>query len=305
MDKSLLCPICKNILISDVECGEIFCSICGLVTVDRAEQRGPEWRSSNFTENNNWQTGAPLSLARHDKGLYTVIGNSVKDISNEIDNYHFPSVRRLRNLDSRTQLDASTRNLREAFSQLDRLRHKLGLSDSVVEKVAYIYRKAHERKLVRGRTISGVLGAAVYIACREIGNPRTMKDVARAINVTHRELRRNYGILVLGLDLKIPLIDPMNCISRVANKIGVSEKTRRRAMNLMSIVTQSRESNGKNPMGLAATVLYLSCLAQGEYRTQFVFAQAGGVTEVTIRNLVKGIRKYTLIERHPSRNEFA
>ena len=83
------------------------------------------------------------------------------------------------------------------------MKYKLGLSDSVVEKVAYIYRKAHEKKLVRGRTISGVLGAAVYIACRETGNPRTMKDVAKVINVTHRELRKNYGILVLGLDLKI------------------------------------------------------------------------------------------------------
>ncbi len=242
MDNSLLCPICNNLLISDVECGEVFCSTCGIVTVDRTEQAGPEWRSFNFVENRNSQrTGPPLSLARHDKGLYTVIGNTIK------------------------------------------------------EKVAYIYRKAHERKLVRGRTISGVLGAAVYIACREIGNPRTMKDIARAINVTHRELRRNYGILVLGLDLKVPLIDPMNCINRVANKIGISEKTRRHAMDLMSIVTERRESNGKNPMGLAATVLYLSSLAQGEYKTQLIFAEAGGVTEVTIRNLVKGIRKQCMV----------
>ena len=79
-----------------------------------------------------------------------------------------------------------------------------------------------------------------------------MKDVAKVINVTHRELRKNYGILVLGLDLKIPLVDPMNCINRVANKIGISEKTRRHAMDLMSIVTESRESNGKNPMGLGS-----------------------------------------------------
>ncbi|HEX9317312.1 MAG TPA: transcription initiation factor IIB [Nitrososphaeraceae archaeon] len=296
MDNSLLCPICNNLLISDVECGEVFCSTCGIVTVDRTEQAGPEWRSFNFVENRNSQrTGAPLSLARHDKGLYTVIGNTIKDASHEIDSYLYPSIRRLKTLDSRTQLDASTRNLKEAFSQLDRLRHKLGLSENIVEKVAYIYRKAHERKLVRGRTISGVLGAAVYIACREIGNPRTMKDIARAINVTHRELRRNYGILVLGLDLKVPLIDPMNCINRVANKIGISEKTRRHAMDLMSIVTERRESNGKNPMGLAATVLYLSSLAQGEYKTQLIFAEAGGVTEVTIRNLVKGIRKQCMV----------
>ena len=296
MENSLLCPICNSPLISDLECGEVFCSTCGIVTVDRTEQTGPEWRNFNSSENTNRQrTGTPFSLARHDKGLYTVIGNGKEAGGHEMDNYLYPSVRRLRTLDSRTQIDASTRNLKEAFNQLDRLKYKLGLSDSVVEKVAYIYRKAHEKKLVRGRTISGVLGAAVYIACRETGNPRTMKDVAKVINVTHRELRKNYGILVLGLGLKITLVDPMNCINRVENKIGISEKTRRHAMDLMSIVTESRESNGKNPMGLAATVLYLSCLALGEYRTQLIFAEAGGVTEVTIRNLVKGIRKQCII----------
>lgn len=297
MDNSLLCPTCNNVLISDVECGEVFCSTCGIVTVDRTEQTGPEWRSFTSDENRNRQrTGAPLSLARHDKGLYTLIGTNVKDSSHEIDSYLYPSIRKLRNLDNRTQLDASTRNLKEAFSHLDRLRHKLGLSDNIVEKVAYIYRKANEKKLVRGRTISGVLGAAVYIACREIGNPRTLKDIARAINVNRREIRRTYGILVLGLDLKVPLIDPMNCVNVVANRIGVSEKTKRHAMDIMSIVTESRESNGKNPMGLAAAILYLSSLAQGESRIQLVFAQAGGVTEVTIRNLVRGVRKMQGLE---------
>jgi transcription initiation factor TFIIB len=87
------------------------------------------------------------------------------------------------------------------------------------------------------------------------------------------------------------MIDPMNCINRVANKIGISEKTKRHAMDLMSSVTENRESNGKNPMGLAAAVLYLSSLTQGESNKQLIFAEAGGVTEVTIRNLVRGIRK--------------
>jgi transcription initiation factor TFIIB len=48
------------------------------------------------------------------------------------------------------------------------------LPNSVVENAAYMYRKAQQRGLVRGRTISGVL-AAIYIACREIGAGKTLK----------------------------------------------------------------------------------------------------------------------------------
>jgi transcription initiation factor TFIIB len=55
-----------------------------------------------------------------------------------------------RKWDVRTQADAN-RNLRAAFSQLDILKDKLGLPDAIIERTAYIYRKAHERGLERGR----------------------------------------------------------------------------------------------------------------------------------------------------------
>ncbi|MDQ3807926.1 MAG: HTH domain-containing protein, partial [Thermoproteota archaeon] len=47
---------------------------------------------------------------------------------------------------------------------------------------------------------------------------------------------------------------------------------------------------GKDPMGLAATVLYLSCLTNGETITQRDIAEAAGVTGVTIRNRFKDLK---------------
>ena len=64
------------------------------------------------------------------------------------------------------------------FAQLDILKSTLGLPDSVIEKVAYLYRKIQERGMVRGRTIKGVLAVASYIACREMEIPRTLKEIA-------------------------------------------------------------------------------------------------------------------------------
>ncbi|MDQ3967709.1 MAG: hypothetical protein M3275_04850, partial [Thermoproteota archaeon] len=47
---------------------------------------------------------------------------------------------------------------------------------------------------------------------------------------------------------------------------------------------------GKDPMGLAAIVLYLSCLTSGEATTQRDIAETAGVTEVTIRNRFKDLK---------------
>jgi transcription initiation factor TFIIB len=65
-------------------------------------------------------------------------------------------------------------------------------------------------------------------------------------------------------------------------------------MNIMHSVTRSGISAGKDPMGLAASVLYLSCMNTGESRTQTEISEAAGVTEVTVRNRYKNIIRHEL-----------
>jgi transcription initiation factor TFIIB len=300
MQTSITCSICNNNsgqIITDNESGEIICRNCGMVMLDNVQETRPEWRSFTTDEANNTRsrTGMPTSLARHDKGLATIIGRTNKDASGQVlDAAMRTTMERLRTWDFRTQAYTSTdRNLRQAFSELDRLKDKLGLPDSVIEKTAYIYRKVQERGLVRGRTISSVLAAAAYIACREMGMSRTLDDIAHLNNIKHKELARTFRLLVLELDLKVPMIDPMKCVVKVANKAKLSEKTKRQAMNIMHDIVKSGVSAGKDPMGLAGSVIYMSSINTGETITQMDIADAAGVTEVTIRNRYKDIKKHT------------
>jgi hypothetical protein len=70
---------------------------------------------------------------------------------------------------------------------------KLGLSDAIIEKTAYVYRKAQEKNLIRGRSTSAILVAAIYASCREIGASRTLKDIAAGTNVKRRDISRSYA----------------------------------------------------------------------------------------------------------------
>ena len=47
---------------------------------------------------------------------------------------------------------------------------------------------------------------------------------------------------------------------------------------------------GKDPMGLAATVLYVSCIKTGERKTKVELASAAQTTEMTIRKTFKDIK---------------
>jgi len=62
----------------------------------------------------------------------------------------------------------------------------------VIEKTAYVYRKAQENRLVLGRSISAVLVAAIYIACREMGIPRTLNDITTRSNVRRKSVAKCY-----------------------------------------------------------------------------------------------------------------
>jgi transcription initiation factor TFIIB len=260
--------------------------------LERIEDYTHEERRAYSLEevDNRSRTGAPASLAFHDRGLCTIIGKANIDANGKIfDTANLPRIERLRRLNSWINVHKSEKSRRRAFQKLDTLKDKLSLSDSIVEKSAYIFRKVHERDLVRGRTIDGMLSAAIYTACREMGASITLKDIAAASNLTYKDVSRNYSVLVFELDIKIPLVDPMKCIVKVANKLGINEKTKKQAMNIMSEVVKREMTPGKVPMGLAGSVLYLSCQMAGEEVSQTSIAAASGVTEVTIRNRFKDL----------------
>ena len=262
-----------------------------MVITEKSEDiANPEWRSFTPEEQNKkTRIGAPVSLARHDGGLATVISNTKRDASGQkLDTFANTTFKRLRTWDFRTQHQSSTdRNLWVAFSHLNTLKDKLILSDVIVEKSAYIYRKAEARGLVRGRTIAAILTAAVYIACREIGLSRTLKDIAINSNIKRKDIARCYRMLMLELDFKVPIADPMKCISKIANKANLTERTTREAMKMMTEIVKREISAGKHPMSIAATVLYMSSIKNGDNITQAGIANAAGVTEVTVRNRIK------------------
>ena len=296
MKTSIICSICnkkEGQAVTDPESGEVICSNCGMVLVEAISENRSEWRAFKTEEaNQRSRTGTPTSLARHDMGLATIIGRTDKDASGRgLDASMRSTMERLRTWDSRIQVySPADRNLRQAFGMLERVKDKLGLSATIIEKTAYIYRKAQERGLVRGRTIRSVMAAAIYITCREMAMSRTLNDVAFLNNIKRKELARTIRLLILELDIKIPILDPIKCVVRVANKVNLSEKTKRQAMDIMHNVTKSGISAGKDPMGLAGSVLYLSSKNSGENITQMDIAEAAGVTEVTIRNRFKDLR---------------
>ncbi len=288
------CPSCGGKkIVSDQDTGELFCGKCGFVITDKITDTGAEWRSFANDESNRARTGAGTSLTMHDMGLSTVIGAANKDATGKpLSASVKSSIERLRTWDSRSQAHSSAdRNLRQALNEMDKLKDKLALTTAVIEKAAYIYRKAMERKLVRGRSIQGLVAACLYASCRTTETPRTLDDIANGINIKRKDVARCYRLIYRELELKMPVVDPVKGVSRIASIAGLGEKTKRKAISILNEAKRTYITAGKDPMGIAAAALYLACISTGEVKSQKEISNASGVTEVTIRNRCAGLRK--------------
>lgn len=283
----------KSRIITDYDSGELICAICGLVISERMESGGPEHR--NFLDGgaSTARTGDGTSLRRHDRGLSTIINPLNKDSTGkQLSSSMKSTINRLRIWDGRTQVHKTAeKNLRQAFNDLSRLQDKLGLSEAITEKTAYIYRKAIEKDLIKGRSISALIAAALYVACRDAEIPRTLIEVCDASNVKRKELTKCYRLLIQELNLKVPVINTVQCVARIGNNLGISEKTKRYAIKIINEYQQSGEIAGKSPTGIAATAIYLATIKMNEKFSQREVADAANITEVTIRNRSNSIKK--------------
>ncbi|MBI3639468.1 MAG: transcription initiation factor IIB [Thaumarchaeota archaeon] len=283
----------KGPVITDNVSGEEVCSRCGLVLMEKIESSGPEYTTYDLSEfMTKTRSGAGQSLAMFDMGLPTIIDSINRDASgNSLSSYMKNTFGRLRVWDNRSKSKLTSRGLMRAVLVLNKLKAELGIPDVVIEKAAYLYRKAMISKITMGRSSASMTCASLYAACRETDTPRTLNDIARVGNITRKDISKSYRNLIKTLDLRPKPYDSSEFITRISSEVGISEKTRRNALDLLSKVVEKEISAGKNPMGLAAAVLYLSCVKNDERKKQADIANASGITAVTIRNRVESLRK--------------
>lgn len=278
-----------NRLLTDPDTGEIICSNCGQVLSEKIEDSQREWRVfQNDQRSQRNRVGPGVSLAIHDKGLSTIIGSINKDASGNV--LAFPmkyEIQHLRTWDGRILHGTQNRNFILAFKELHILKDKLALPFAIVEKSAYIYRKVHAMGLIRGRKINAILAASVYAACRQNNVTRTLADISNAVDIRRVEIATCYRLILKELDIKMPNINPVNCISRIANNVDSSEKTNRYAIEIIQKAEEAEFTAGKDPMGLAGAALYIACNKRNERHSQQEIAIAANASTVTIRNLAK------------------
>lgn len=210
--------------ITDSERGEVVCGGCGLILLQNMIDTSHE--NNGYTQEDYaklTRTGPATSLTMNDRGLSTVIGTNKDSTGKALSSKTKYDFRRLRTWDQRSK-SRETASLSKAFTLLHAMKTKLGIPNNVVENAAYIYRKAVNAKLTRGRTMKSLISASLYVACRENNIPRTLSDIGNAGNIERRILSRDLRTIIKRLELNLTQYDITSFISKISNNMDLKEK---------------------------------------------------------------------------------
>ncbi len=280
--KMEFCPECNGQIISLPSSGEVVCNNCGLVINERSIDFSHSGRRAFSTQEKKARatTGSPISNLLPDMGLSTVIDR--KNIIN-------PDLKRAAKWNSRVSWEK--RNLLIATTELKRICSNLNLPDFVKLEAISLYKRAFRNKLLKGRSINGMVAACIYYACRDKRIPRTLQEILDETLVSAKDVRRFYRTLLKEFNLKAPSTDPIALVPRFIRDLDLDSEVEGITIKILNAYKANFSTSGKDPKGIVSGALYLASKLKDKNITQKKIADTVGITEVTLRSRYKELVK--------------
>ncbi len=165
--------------------------------------------------------------------------------------------------------------------------NKLWIPQTVADRAMIIFDKF--RKSLGGGNPANHTAAVVYMACRERGVARSMKEIFSALDADSKKARRAYYKLHKSMDAVLPVPDAAGFATRLASDLNLPEKTARRALKILERLNDAGLTTGHGPTILAAYATY-AALNRTEGVTQGMIVKAAGISEAVLRELGVAVR---------------
>jgi len=293
------CHECKSTIIDDMVSGEKICSGCGMVTMEQMADYGPESRATNFDDKMKLaRATGQTTYSQHDLGITTEISLSKKDFSGKAINAEMANqMQNLRKWQTRIRVSSPReRRLANVLGKIGETCQSLTLPKNVLETASIIYRNLDGHVEVKGKSVSCMAAATIYMACKQCGVIRSLDEVCQGTgNVKDLKMKtkltaKYYRTLVMELgNAAAPVVTIDKYISKIANLTKADVRVERLAVDIADKTSDHSLADGKAPNGIAAAYLYISSILLGQSVLQRDISSTAGITEVTIRNRCKEI----------------
>lgn len=146
----------------------------------------------------------------------------------------------------------------------------LRLAPRCAESGMRLFQLAAEQQFHKGRRLSVVCAAALYVVCRMDRSPHMLLDFSDVLETNVYTLGRAVGKFCRLLALELPAVDPSLYIHRFAGRLEYGTATQAVALSALRLIARMRRdwmAEGRRPAGLCGAALLLASRMHNFYRS--------------------------------------
>ncbi|CAF0872800.1 unnamed protein product [Adineta steineri] len=274
-------------LVEDYRAGDMVCPECGLVVGDRMVDVGSEWRTfSNDKDSKDMsRVGAAENPLFGGDSLETVM--SLGTGSGAVDEFGKQKYN-----NGPRQMSSADKALRSGYDAIRQMAGRIALSSRIINRAFSLFKQCYENKCVRGRSQDAIVATCIYIACRQEGAQRTIKEIcAISTSASKKDIGRCFKQIVQSLpnSNRPESIDIKNLVPRFCNQLELRQEIhiQKTAVYIAERAKELCDIQSRAPDSIAGASIYMACAAAGERKPMKDIQTAAGVMESTIRQIYK------------------
>ncbi|KAL9095545.1 MAG: hypothetical protein Q9163_006505 [Psora crenata] len=279
LNMHMICPDCKEVppnLVEEFSSGDMVCGSCGLVLGDRIVDTRSEWR----TFSNDDQGGDDpsrvgdaanplLNGAQLQTGIASTGGSGGRN-------------RDLQRAQNKATHDKLTKALMTAYKDIDAFCQSMSIPNKVSDQAKYLFKQVYEAGAFRGKSQETIIAGVIFIACRQLGVPRTFREIFALTRVSKGKFNQNVDLYSSVLST-----DPKELCERFCNQLRLSFQITKVSQEIAEKMDKGGMLAGRSPLSIAAACIYTASHLMGESKTAKDISAVAGVSDGTIRNAYK------------------
>lgn len=300
MNFRLVCKDCRKSppnIIEDHKAGDLVCGDCGLVFPMRIIDTRSEWR--NFTNDNAGNTDDPSRVGAAENPLMEGIGDHLSTSISGADANN-PAMQAL----ARTQSKVSgtirgDRDLLQSFREIQVMTERIGLPRVVGDRAKQLYKKVFDEDVAKGKPNAGLIGACLFLACRQEKVPRTFKEMTVLTRVDKKMLAKCTRLILPLLEGPVQQASTVDYVARFCSHLDLPVTVRAVAEQIVRAATGLGFLDGRSPLSIAAAAIFMTTQLMEIPKTEKEISPVAGVTDGTIRNTYRDLwaRRHDVIPK--------
>lgn len=264
---------CQHSII--VEEGQNVCTMCGGM-FNQVIDEGAEWRNYEDSKGEDQcRTGFVTSELLPESSYGSII--SYKGATS-------PNMKALQRLSCWSLSSNSQRSWMSIFDSINLSCTHAGLPKSIIMDACGLYKHLEDAQKVRGESRRALMGAAIFVSCRNNGVPRSHEEVSKLMTVSIRALCK--AITQFSATDNTVLQTQIGIAERLCATLGLNDDQRSRIMDMLyEISTKSEDDFEHTPKTIVAGVVAYVMGLKTKTQMKSV-SEASGVSALSIHKIV-------------------